>query len=53
MEKYNILNKTLDIWEVENLSKDAANKKLRELKLKELDKKSSDYRYDYEMILVK
>ena len=53
MERYNVLNKTLDVWEAENLSKDEANKKVRELRLKELEKPLGDYKYEYKMILVK
>lgn len=53
LEKYNVLNKTLDIWEAENLSKDEVNKRIRELRLKELDKLFSDYKYEYEIILEK
>ena len=53
MAKYNILNKTLDIWEAENLSRDEADKRIRELRLEELDKLFSDYKYEYEIILAK
>lgn len=49
MKKFNILNRSLDIWEAENLTELDARKKLKELELKELKKPLDDWRYEYEL----
>ena len=49
MNKFNILNRSLDIWEAENLSEEEAREKLIELELKELKKPFGDWRYEYEI----
>lgn len=48
--KYNILNKTLDIFEVENLSYNEAKKIYLEIFSKELRKEKN--RYEYEIVRV-
>ncbi len=49
LQKYNILNRTLDIWEKENLTENEAKEKLKALYLEELKKPKEEWRYKYEI----
>lgn len=49
MQKFNILNKSLDVWEAENLTEEEAKEMLINLKRKELNKPLDDWRYEYEI----
>lgn len=49
MQKFNILNKSLDLWVAENLTEEEAKEKLIDLKQKELEKPIDDWRYEYEI----
>lgn len=50
MTRYSILNKSLDIWEAENLTRQEAIEKLVILEDRERKKKPTDWQYEYEMI---
>ena len=49
MQKFNILNKSLDIWVAENLTEVEAKKTLINLITKELEKPLGDWKYEYEI----
>lgn len=50
MTRYSILNKSLDIWEAENLTRQEAIEKLIILEDRERKKKPTDWRYEFEII---
>lgn len=49
MSKFNILNKSLDLWVAENLTEKKAKEMLIDLRQKELEKPLDDWRYEYEI----
>lgn len=51
-KKFNILNRSLDIWEFKNLTKEEAEEKLSYLNKKEFYKSSDEWKYDFEVIEV-
>ena len=50
MERYSVLNKSLDIWEAENLTKQEAIELFVMLEDRERKKKPTDWQYEYEII---
>lgn len=49
MQKFNILNKSLDIWEAKDLTEKETKEKIMILKKKELEKSLDDWKYEYEI----
>ena len=52
MERYSVLNKSLDIWEAENLTKQEAIELFVMLEDRERRKEPTDWRYEFEIIEV-
>lgn len=53
MERYSVLNKSLDIWEAENLTKQEAIELFVMLEDRERRKEPTDWRYEFEIIEIK
>ena len=52
MERYSVLNKSLDIWEAENLTKQEAIELFVKLEDRERRKEPTDWQYEFEIIEV-